>query len=160
MTGKTNVGKDVLVHKMGHDLLCIGLGAVEDDAREHAVAVKPMRVAADIVVRNGIAAIAHILAPEQFDGQKTGKGARCGAVGAPDRREVAGEIAGACWPATPADDVERDARTGASALDAHGSRWRRTCSRWWRNEADQRWRLTASPPASSPTSEPSSWLVS
>ena len=51
--------------------------APEEDAAEHAVAVEPVCVSAQVFVCDGVAAIAHILTASELGGDGTGVGARC-----------------------------------------------------------------------------------
>ena len=87
-----HVRQEILIHELRFDLIPLFSDATEEHAGEHAVAVKPVRVAAEVFVGDGIGAVPDILTAGEVQRDLSLVGACCqGKIGV-DGSEVAGEI--------------------------------------------------------------------
>lgn len=90
-----DVREQVLVHELGPDLVA-GLllaAAPEEDAAEHAVAIEPVGVALQVLVGEGVAAVADVFAAGEFPGNSALERAGRQAEGRVNGSKVAGKVA-------------------------------------------------------------------
>ena len=70
--GQVDISVDELIDELGHDGVA---DALEQHAAEHAVAIEPVRLAAEVLVLERVAAVADVLAAGELGGELTVEGA-------------------------------------------------------------------------------------
>ena len=91
--GQVDVSQDELVDELGPHPARPLVDAPKRDAREHAVAVEPVRVDGEVFVVERVGAVAHILAAEELVGDVAVVAAGCQRGRSIHRGEIAGQEA-------------------------------------------------------------------